>query len=299
MATTSFRLTDIPLYLQRTSGSATPILYSAKNFRMYTAAYHRRSGPLGPLHFRVTQSPTVGWSVRVKAGFAHVSQFYTCYLSADTDLSVPSTWKPTSGSVNHQIYLTVYDELIAGNDSYAALEAVQDQGSGASPPAGAASYIPLATVTMSATQSNIQDANIANRVRHGGSAYEKVDMDGAGYLRSDYQSAPGDGHTGAYLQYDTGTIRLSGRILRKSALFTSGSASQNLDLIVADLPPEYRPASTRSLVGSTSKNMSGGSSLYFYRLEAMSDGKLVARIPTGQAVEYVTFDNMSYTLDNT
>lgn len=296
MATTSYRLTDMPFFLQRVDGSNTPIVYTAAHFRNYTAANNRRSGVLGPVHLRCVQSDTVGWSVKVRAGFANVGGFYTVLNAADYNLSVPSTWKPGSATtVHHKVFLVVYDERIAGNDSYAELQAVQDPGTGAPNPTGAAAYLTLATINVSGTQSNIQDANIVNAVRHGGSAFEKVDM--VPFMRNNYYSANGDGHAGPYLQYDNGVVRLSGRISYGPGNFTSGSASENKDLILADLPPEYRPTATRSLVGTMSKNMSGGASLYFYRLEAQADGKLVARIPTGQAVEYLTFDNMTYVID--
>jgi hypothetical protein len=297
MATTGFRLPNMPFFLQRVAGSDTPILYTAAHFRNYTAANHRRSGILGPTHFRVVQSATVGWSVDVKSGFANVGGFYIVLHPADTSLSVPSTWKPSSGTVRHRVFLVVFDELVAGSDSYAELQVIQDFGSGAPTPSGAAAYLELATVAMTSTQSNIQDANIANKVRHGGSAFEKVDMDLAGYLRNPYQPAVGDGHTGPFLQYDNGVVRLSGRLSGGTTNFTSGSASANTDLIIGDLPTQYRPVNTRSLVGTMSKNLSGGSSLYFYRMEVMSDGKMVARIPTGQTVEYITLDNMFYTID--
>lgn len=284
----SSTLADEPFFLQKDVGAADPIYYSAADFRRFFTGIMPRTGILGSAHFLVTQADNVSMKVKVNSGYAVVGRYLVHSPNDESiELGSPFTGDPPDART-HKVYLTVYNELEQGTGFAAKIEVVMDEGSGANPPAGAANYLQLATVTVAPGQGNIQNQHINNTVRHGGNAAEYTYLDP--YLATGI-SVSGTGIEPRAL-YTNGFVRLSGSIKRSNGdPFAAGD-----DTIIGTMHSNLRPSRGVVLIGATSIS-TGSASGYAWRLTIGTDGTMTARLPNNQAPDNLIFDGMSYDLD--
>lgn len=291
MATTEQDIPGYPLFLQEDAQSTTPIYYSAKDFRTYTKALQFTPGILTTGSFRVTQADNIGFAVRITAGWANIGDYITS-LANHTELTLDWTTPPT-GTRTHRIYAAIYDELIAGLTNKAKLIAIEDTGTGAGTPPGAAAYLELATIKIAAGQPNIQNKDITNTAPHGGNQSNPTDL--TPYLTAGISPAPATpGPSGPRAITTAGAVRLSGRIQK-----TNGSTfATNTEIPLGTTHPNMRPKYTQYPTGTCALSTTGtAGGTMTYRLTINPDGTLTARIPTYQDTKYLLFDGITYDLD--
>jgi hypothetical protein len=294
---TTSPITGYPFFLQEDPASPTPIYYSAKDFRNYTQAFNRRPGVLENTYLRVTQGANVGMRIRIGYGWANVGGYIVYVPGPERELEMP--WaKPTTGTVTHKVFLAVYDENVSGSVNMAQFIVTQDTGAGAPNPPGAAASLLLATVTVTSTQANIQNANIQNVAWHGGgNGYDYLKLEP--WITAEYASAyNADASTGTADMrciYSNGAIRLSGRLARKDGL----DFATNKNLTICKLPVYLWPRFMQYLTGTSSDDGAdtGPTGTMTFRLAILTDGTMIARIPSTQTPQHLMFDGISYDMD--
>lgn len=289
MATTETDIPGYPFFLQEDPDTTTPIYYSAKDFRNYTAAFFGRAGTIGTSGFRVTQATNIGFKIRVNTGYATLTGGYLTYLPADIEITLGWT-TPVSGTVNHKVFIAIYDELISGNLNKAKIVITQDTGSGAPNPVGAAAYLQIAAIKVTASQPNIQNKDITNTALHGGSHAPYVDI--SPYLQPGYNPATGGGQPGPRAVYDNGFVHLSGAVIK-----ASGNYPRNTELHFGDTHPNMRPKYAHYMTGTTSVSDTNNGGTMTYRLTINTDGTMTARLPNTNDCNYIHLDNITYDLD--
>lgn len=190
-----------PLEMQAASGD-TPLSYSALDTRDLLHALIAAEGVLSGL--RVSQRAAgANMSVDVASGVCFITGDdvsdqgkYQCRSTATENLTVPAA--PGSGTRTHRVVARVKDKLHNGTYSTYewVLELLADTGSGT--PATPASAISLATVSVSAGQVSVLDANITNGApasRLFGTPRPTV---------TDFVSAPSFGTTAAWVDFTSG-----------------------------------------------------------------------------------------------
>lgn len=291
MATAELDIPGYPFFLQEDPASPNPIYYSAQDFRNYTAALQRRPGILGLGDFHLTQADNIGFKVKVHYGYIVVGGYYIAYLPNDTEMALPWT-TPTTGTVTHKAFVAIYDELVTGSINKATVVITQDTGAGAPNPTGAAAYLQTATISVSSTQSNIQNSHIKNIVQHagGGGAYLPL----AFYLKSNLTPAGTVGGPADFrAMYHDGFIRLSGRVAKVDGTnFTS-----DVEVPIGTMHPNLSPKYAVYLTGVTNVSTGNKSGTMTFRLTILPDGTMTARIPDTQTVKFLTFDGLTYDLD--
>ena len=292
---TTSPIAGFPFFLEEDPASTNPIYYSAQDFRNYSVAFNRRVGVLGATYLRVTQGANVGMRIRIGYGWANVGGYVVYVPGPDRELEMP--WaKPTTGTVVHKVYLAVYDEFVSGSVNMAQFIVTQDTGAGAPSPPGAAATLLLATVTVSSTQPNIQNANIKNVAQHGGGSGDYLMLEP--WLTAEYASAYNagtDGTADMRCIYNSGVVRLSGRLARKDGL----DFVTNKDLTICKLPIYMWPKYQQYLTGTSSDAgpNTGPSGTMTFRLNIAPDGTMIARIPSTQTPQHLMFDGISYDMD--
>lgn len=293
----SSTLASKPFFLQKDTNDTDPIYYSASDMRRFFAGIMPRSGILGSNHFRVGQADVVGMAIKVQSGYANVGGRYLVHLPLDETIDLTGfTSNPASTRV-HKVYLSVYDALNTGTEYAGKIDVVEDTGAGANPPATAAYYLQLATLTVAKNQGNIQNANIDNTVRHGGMAGEYVYLDA--YLNAGFATAGTDiGAVDYRALYSNGRVWLSGAIKRTSPTATTPFANGG-EYAIGKMHPNLCPSRTRYLSGPCSiyASQSDNTGTYHWRLQIDPDGTMTARLPTGTGPQFLMFDGMSFDLD--
>lgn len=294
----SSTLAHPPFFLEKNSGDADPIYYTAADFTRFFTGILPRSGILGSSHFLVAQADNVGMSIKVNSGYANVGGRYLVHLADDTTVDLSSFASNPSGTRTHIVYLSVYNALENGFDYAAKIDVVEDTGSGAVTPPTANAFLQLATVTVAPNQGNIQNANINNTVRHGGVAGEYVYL--APYLDGGFVPAGSDTDgVDVRARYENGRVFLSGAIKRAPVGGDSPPFANGGSYDIGAMHSNLRPGHTVYLSGPCSIYDSGSSDTgtYHWRLSITRDGVMNARLPTGTGPAYLMFDGMSYDLD--
>ncbi|GAA3957780.1 hypothetical protein GCM10023085_45360 [Actinomadura viridis] len=160
-----------PLYMQAGGGDST-FSYSALDNRDLLSGLMHQEGIVAPDvvygALKVTQRAAgANFSVDIAPGRCAIvgddvsnQGYYMCQSTAVENLTVPSP--PGTGSRTHRVVARVKDKLHNGSwSTYEwTLEVLEDSGSGT--PAVPASAISLATVSVAAGQSSVQDGNITD-----------------------------------------------------------------------------------------------------------------------------------------
>lgn len=302
MATAEYTLTKAPYFLQVATG--TPLYYSAEDFRAFTAAFQQRSGVLGPSDFKVSQATDIGWSIAVIRGHVNIdrlysngstmdNQNYVVHMPANADpILIP--WRPPgTGTRTHKVFIAVFDPLVQGNATEAKIIISEDVGSGAPKPVGAAGYLQLATITMTAGQPNIQTKDITNTARHGGNGSNDILY--SPYLGAAYQEVGTDGATSYPFtgRYEDGVMRLSGGVEKKDHTAISSAT----DIVLGTPPPDLIPARDQFLTGVCTKNASGATGTMSWQCCITANGLIIARMPNTNAPLRLYFDGIAYDLD--
>jgi hypothetical protein len=242
LATATFPFTTVPFFMQAYAGDP-DIYYTAADFRRFFLAVKRRPGILGSVDFAVQQDDVVGWSIKVSPGFAHVygtGNSYLVQLSTTASVSLAGFNTAPAATRTHKVFVAVYDKLISGSLYQGQIVVTEDEGTGAPDPSGAVAFLPLATVTIAKSQSNIQNKDVKNIADHGGSSGAYYDLQSRGMINAGYESADSIvGSAPPRAIFHDGYVRLSGAIGRANGvLFEAGSSHDILSLISA-LRPRY------------------------------------------------------------
>lgn len=293
MSDNPYPLPDKPFFLQAQSGDP-EIYYSADDFRRLLTALYTQPGVMTQNSFKLGQSTTVGWTVRVESGYAMVGE-YLVHSQVDKDIDISGFDTNPSSLRVHRFYLAVYDKLITGTEYVAKIIAVEDLGGGAGLPPGAAATLLLGYASVNPGQTNIQNAQITDRRPHArpGSAFDNMTPN-AGFL-----DAADDLDTGPFgFRYLNGRVYLSGAVMRTAgALFYPDN-----DYVVADLPLNLHPAKVKYFTCACSINgnnpETNGVGSLAVRVKVGDDGSITVRIPPTQDPKYVIFDNVQFDLDN-
>lgn len=299
VAIVSSTLAYKPFFLEKDSGEADPIYYSAADFTRFFSGILPRSGILGSSHFLVAQADNVGMSIKVNSGYANVGGRYLVHLAEDITIDVSSFSNPT-GTRTHLVYLSVYNALENGFDYDAKIDVVEDTGTGAVTPPSANEFLQLATITVTPNQGLILNTNINNTVRHGGMAGEYVYL--APYLDSAFTVAGTETGTFDFRgRYENGRVWLSGAIKRANGTHFANGGSYDLGTMLSN----FRPVRTFYLPAASSIYNSGSDDpgTYYWRLSIDKNGAMNARVPpttgvpAGSGPSYLFFDGISYDLD--
>ncbi len=288
----SVKLLYKPFFLQKDNGAADPIYYSAFDMRRFIAGLFPRSGILGASQLWTQQSANVGMSITVSAGYALVDN-YLVHLAGSLTIDLSGFAASPASTRTHRVYVSVYDALRNGTTYDAAIDVVEDTGAGAAPPANATATMELATITIAKNQGLIQNANITNTVRHGGTATEYVSLTGS--LNSTIDSAASSSAVaGCRLLYDDGIVRLGGGVVRANGAAFTGATE------LGRMAAFYRPARTRILIGACSLPDSAASTPTYdtsWRLQIDPDGLMTAQLQPTQKPNVLFLDGMTYDLD--
>lgn len=278
-----------PFFLQKESGEANPIYYSAADMRRMLAAILSKPGALGTSHMLVQQAPNVGMAIKVNSGYYMVGN-YLVNLPDDETIDLTAFDSSPAATRSHGVYLSVYDGQVAATETYAAqIDVIEDEGGGAATPSAATAFVRIASVSVAANQGHIQNANITDLRERGGMLSVKFYL--YTYLTSAFAPA-GDDLTASnpYAQLANGSIRLGGAIKRASGVDSTsfvGGSTYTLGTLTLSL----RPKRNRFLLGACS-----GTTLA-WRLQITPDGEMRAVIPSGVNTPFLLLDGMSYDLD--
>lgn len=300
MATVTAQLPDNPFFLEALSGD-TPVSYDAEDFRRVLGGIWPRTGICTPTSFQITQAGVVGWSVQVAAGYCVVGNTLTetaRYLVHNpTSQTVPLTGFNTnpSGTRTHKVWLGIYDKLLSGTEYAAKIIITEDTGAGAAAPSIPAYYLQLGSFTISAGQSNVQNAHITNTVRHASMGPSPVALDITANI-ADASSALSVATAGVV--YRNGVCTLQGGFVRTSGNPFDAGGQYNL----ATLPSAYKPATTKYLVAAGSTNQTGTvgtglGSVNFYRVTVFTSGVIQADLPYNYAPNTLFIDGLSFEID--
>lgn len=289
-----------PFFMQAVTGDA-DIVYTSTDFRMYSNAILHRTGVLDAGYLRVAQADNVGFKIKVRAGIANVNGAYIVALPADAEISLTGFNTSPPFKTTHKVWVAIYDKNAdpATLDYSGRIVVTEDTGGGAPDPVselfngGAHSSLFLADVTMGPGQSNIQDANISNRPRHGGMAGNPVDLNP--YLTTTQYIPIADGTTGLFrVVYNNGVARMGGGITRNGGGTSTPPFATGIHRI-GRMPPEFWPTQSRRMICATS--IDDATKPLYARLRVYPDGAMEVHIPAGGAPTSVMFDGVTYDLD--
>jgi hypothetical protein len=280
-----------PLFLQKTGVDA-DISYSATNYRLsLIKALMPTPGvvdPYGSNALKVSQRGAgANFSVDVASGYAFVpgadvanQGTYVAFNDATVNVVTPSA--PGSGTRVHRLVLQIRDKL--NNGVYTTYDGIlsllQDTGSGT--PATPASAISLATVSISAGQANVGNANITDTRAWARQANAQTgSLTGNGWSSSDATrpaswrlTADGFVHLYGWMQPNLG--------------FTATANVQNI--FAGGLPAQAIPGGNRDMLGACS--VTG-----FCRFLVQANGNLYMIMPTTQSFatsDWISLDGLSY-----
>lgn len=162
-STANSAMIDYPLYLQPASGDSA-FNYAGEDFRRLVTAIWPNEGVCDPTSFAVAQRGAgANFSVDITAGRGVITGDATStqasFLFASTgtvNITTPSA--PGSGTRTHRLVAQILDKQSAGTEYGWQFHLVEDTGSGL--PALPASAIDLATISITAGQASVQNANI-------------------------------------------------------------------------------------------------------------------------------------------
>lgn len=271
-----------PFFLQKETGEANPIYYSARDMRKAIAGIITRPGALTLGAFSVAQSANVGMSIKVNSGYYMVGD-YLCYLPTDQTIDLSGFASNPPATRTHRVYLSVYDALMGGTQYAHKIDVVEDQGSGAGVPNLASSFTQVATISVAKGQSNIQNAQITDTRARGGMQSDYFFLYGS--LDSAYDAAGADiGTSNFRAQLANGSVRLAGSIKKTNgADFAAGTYQ------IGTLTSNLQPPRNRFLIGATE------GTTQTWRLQIRPDGTMTANV--GTSTKYLMFDGMQYELD--
>lgn len=159
-----------PTLFQQAAGSDPEIEYEGPHMRGLIWGLYQNQGVLAAGQLKVRQRATPGWWITIEPGAAVVNvnvagkvpeRFYQRVPAAfNVDLSTINT--SPSGTVNHKVFLVIYDAEISGSGYGAKIYVSEDPGGGAQNPVGTVGYLELATIKISGGQANILDSHITN-----------------------------------------------------------------------------------------------------------------------------------------
>lgn len=296
MTDQSFTLGSIPLWMENvTNNPIGPIVYSAADFRTYTSAFFPRSGVLGPGYFSVQQADNVGYAIRINPGFAVVGS-YQVRLGAPVTMTLPFVHNPSTTCV-HRVYLIIHDEAYFANGTgyEARIVAVESiGGANANPPADAAESLELATVTYKPNQASVENKDIVNTARHGGSLGTTTTLTlNPGYL-AHTDTVYNTQLRGRY--YSPNIVRLAGTIKRTSGLF--GTYHE-----FGRMPAGWWPVSARTCIAATgitqppNTQVDNPSGPLVWKFFITSDGYMSAALPPNNTPSLLFLDGITYELD--
>lgn len=299
MAAVTYPLPSMPYFLQRKPGDGDPIVYSAAEFRRYTAALDRRVGVLGAGDFSVDQALTVGWSILVNSGYAHVGAGTAHYIVAlPDDVTVPLTGIPVApgGTRVHKVWLCVNDALTIGTGYGASIIITEDTGAGAPEPADVAASLLLAHLTVNTSTTTIQRANITNVAPYGGGTGDWFDLSSSIALPFEPQDLHGTQFPPGFRgKYSDGHVRLSGAIGLNGTGKITGGKTHKIGTMWLRLRPKY----VRVMQAGCDNNDPPTTTLgtYTCQLRIQPDGVMHIYMPTGQNVNQIFLDGCTYDLD--
>lgn len=274
-----------PLFMQALAGD--PVInYSAAEFRNLIEAIFYTPGVITPTSFLVEQADSVGWAVKVRAGYA-ATQGYLVTNGADVTVNVSGLNTNPAGTRTHRVYLLVHDKVLTGGSLYAARIAVaEDTGSGATLPDSTASIL-LGTFTISPGQSNIQNSHITAQPRHASQAGSFVEL--TPYFNAGFSSMhlTVDTKAPARFRFGSGRVQFSGGIKQNS-----GSPFLSTSYNLGQLPLIARPKYDQHLVAPNTGT-------YPWRLYVAKDGTFTATIPGTESnnPQYLYLDGIVYEID--
>lgn len=291
MATvTSEAFTAVPLFMQAASGDPA-INYSAADFGRLVQATWQSVGVLTATSFKVEQADVVGWSVKIRPGYAVLGS-YLVYQPTAITVSVSAFNTAPSATRTHRVYLVVNDKLAGGSEYAAHIVVVEDTGAGATAPT-AAGVLLLAAFTISPGQSNIQQGQISAKPRNASDAGDFLTLADNGYLAGGVLDATAAiGTAPARARFGSGRIQLSGALRRTgTTTFAAGP------VIVATLPSFMRPLYTVYCAAACSDTAGDGTGSLYYRMQVDTAGVMTANIPTGSSPQYLMLDGIVFEAD--
>lgn len=280
-----------PLFLQKTGADA-DVTYSATQYRYGLApAVFPSTGvidPYGSGGLAVTQRGAgANFSVDIAAGRAavpggDVALQGTYVVANDATVNVATPSAPGSGTRVHRVVLQVRDKL--NNGAYTTydgiLQVLQDTGSGT--PATPASAISLATVSISAGQGNVSNANITDT-----RAWARPAQATSGLITGNGWSWTDSTRLGRWRLTADGYVELYGWAQPNSGFTATANVT---NIIASGLPSYVTPSGNRDLIGACS--VTG-----FCRFLAQSNGNLYMVMPTTQAFttsDWISLDGSGY-----
>lgn len=287
--------TVTPLFMQALAGD--PVInYSADDFSVLTTSIWPSPGVITATSFQVQQADNVGWAIKILAGRAVVGDYLVAQDTAITmDVSALNT--TPVGTRTHRVFLVVDDKVQGGTDYNARIKVVEDFGSGASAPAGAAVLL-LAAFTISPGQSNIQNANISAKPRNASAAgaftelYSGMHIESTGY--NGVLDASGDINTApARVRYGNGRVQFSGAVKNSNAATFPAAVQIKLGTLPRYLWPQY----VVYMTGACSDSTGSATGSFTWRLTIDRAGNMIGNTPTGTTPQYLMFDGISYEID--
>lgn len=279
-----------PLFMQAT-GADSPINYSAADFARLTRSIWLSPGIVTPTSFRLEQSDTPGWSFKIRAGIAVVGT-YLVQMSATYNMSVATFNTSPTATRTHYVYLVVNDKNNAGTEYAARLIAVEDTGSGVTPPVAAASLL-IGSFSIGPGQSNLLDSNISPKTLNASDATDFLLLNPS-YLYS-FVTDAGSTFAPARLRYGSGRVYLSGAVKRADGKSFAAQTNINFGYVPEWLAPRYDTYLTAAC--STNTSTAPGTGPLVYRLEITSAGQLVGQIMSTYTADYLFLDGVQFEVD--
>lgn len=291
MATvTSPALSLQPLFMQATGGDD-PINYTAADFGRLITSNWLSPGIVTPTSFRVEQADTPGWTLKIRAGVAVVGT-YLVQMSSTYVMSVATFNTAPTAARTHYVYLVVNDKNAAGTEYTARLVAVEDTGSGVTPPVAAATLL-LASFVISPGQSNLLDTNISPKPVNASDATDFLLLNPS-YLYSFVTNAGGT-FAPARARYGNGRVYLSGAVKRADGKSFAAQTNINFGYLPEWLAPRYD--TYLSAACSTNTSTAAGTGPLVYRLEITSAGQLVGQVMSTYTPDYLFLDGVHFEVD--
>lgn len=287
-----------PLWMQAAVGDSA-VSYSAAAYRYgLLAALFTTSGVIDPINsggLQVVQHAAgANMSVDVGAGTAVIpgtdvslqGSYFCANDAGGVNLTVPAA--PGSGTRVHRVVAQVQDHL--NNAGYAVntyqwvLSLLADTGSGT--PATPASAISLATVSVSAGQANVTNANITDT-----RAWARQSTTTEGFLTGNGWTWADATRPGRWRLTADGYVQLYGWA-QPNVAFSAVANAQNI--IVSGLPIAATPSGNRDGIGACS--VTG-----FCRFLVQSNGNIYLIMPTTQnfaTADWFSLDGFGYRVNS-
>lgn len=193
LSTASASMVDYPLAIQAAGGDP-EIQYGAQeHFRQFLAAMTLSNGRLKFGEFKLSQRAAgANFSVDLSAGYyvvpgttssLAVQGKYLVHSTAVINIATPTA--PVSGTRVHRVVAQVNDKAVDGGSAYGwRIWLMEDTGSGT--PAVPANALNIGTISISAGQANVLDANIVD-----GKEYALTQHGGLGMIQTKEYAATG------------------------------------------------------------------------------------------------------------